>query len=334
MSQLPYPYQLEPYSYRVVPYSPVAQYGARYNPYPIPPHDYYYQPAAPPPPPYVGPDRAYSRPRGGRPTLSEDQRLENLRERLINDEPAADLHLPHRPVPAAAAAKPPAPEAEAAPEVVPPPLPPPQEETFATGITPYKELHYPAKLHRERKAKLHARNDKPSTSRSPYTVFVIIHEVNGVNIDVQVSDDLQDANTEVLRIMARYHPQTFKLLRLRKKAINASSGENPENENDKNGDNTGGGVKTEAEQDEDMGAGDDDAPSTDKGQERERRFVYLGDWKFVHSGTLKLEAKQGNQVIKISSALKNVRHERKDPKQAKREKRRGTAMAGGGLAEV
>ncbi|KAK8010239.1 hypothetical protein PG990_009204 [Apiospora arundinis] len=308
MSQLPYPYQLEPYSYRVVPYSPVAQYGARYNPYPIPPHDYYYQPAAPPPPPYVGPDRAYSRPRGGRPTLSEDQRLENLRERLINDEPAADLHLPHRPAPAAAdAAKPPTPEAEAAPEV----------------------------LHRERKAKLHARNDKPSTSRSPYTVFVIIHEVNGVNIDVQVSDDLQDANTEVLRIMARYHPQTFKLVRLRKKAVDASSGENPQNENDNTGDNTGGGVKTEAEEDEDMGAGDDDAPgNTDKEQERERRFVYLGDWKFVHSGTLKLEAKQGNQVIKISSALKNVRHERKDPKQAKREKRRGTAMAGGGLAEV
>ncbi|KAK6827590.1 hypothetical protein PG987_010931 [Apiospora arundinis] len=316
MSQLPYPYQLEPYSYRVVPYSPVAHRSSAS--------------------PYVGPDRAYSRPRGGRPTLSEDQRLENLRERLINDEPAADLHLPHRPAPAAAAAaKPPTPEAEAAPEVVPPPLPPPQEETFATGITPYKELHYPAKLHRERKAKLHARNDKPSTSRSPYTVFVIIHEVNGVNIDVQVSDDLHDANTEVLRIMARYHPQTFKLVRLRKKAADNASGEKPENENDKNGDNTGGGVKTEAEEDEDMGAVDDDAlGNTDKGQERERRFVYLGDWKFVHSGTLKLEAKQGNQVIKISSALKNVRHERKDPKQARKERRRGTAMAGGGLAEV
>ncbi|KAK6853660.1 hypothetical protein PG995_010472 [Apiospora arundinis] len=264
MSQLPYPYQLEPYSYRVLPYSPIA------------------------------------------PTCCCRRREAPLLLKL--KQPLKKWFRP--------------------------PLPPPQEETFATGITPYKELNYPAKLHRERKAKLHARNDKPSTSRSPYTVFVIIHEVNGVNIDVQVSDDLQDANTEVLRIMARYHPQTFKLVRLRKKAVDVSSGENPENENDKNGDNTSGGVKTEAKEDEDMGAGDDALGNTDKEQERERRFVYLGDWKFVHSGTLKLEAKQGNQVIKISSALKNVRHERTDPKQAKREKRRGTAMAGSGLAEV
>ncbi|KAK7955945.1 uncharacterized protein PG986_005167 [Apiospora aurea] len=338
MSYPPYPYQRKPYTYRQVPYLPVTHYGggwgngaaaAGFAPYP----GYYVAPA-------VGPAIA-ARPRG-RPPLSTEEKLRYMKHRLIKDKPA-DRHMEDghpeatieakKPTPDAAPDVPPAAERLQPPPALPPAIatpnnepqaaPLPQDET-ATVITPMKELHYPAKLHRQRIQKLHARNDKES--RSPRTVFVIIHEVDGCNRDVQISSSLKDAIHEVLRIMARYHPGTFKLTPLRRiggsaaAAATASSDENPEKTD-------GGGVKDEGDEDSinsspdiEPNTGGDNATANNNGEaaeespERERRFVYKGNWKFTHASTLKLEAKDGNMSVRVSCALKNVRQEKKNTK--------------------
>lgn len=330
-----YPYQHEPYAYRQVPYLPVGHYhvgwgsGATaggFTPYP----DYYVAPM-------VGPVRSPT-PRG-RPAVPPEQKLRYLKHRLIKGEPA-DRHLreysgPGRPPNATPGSKtlspavvaPEVPPAEAPPEPPPPPPPPaipipnsepeqpplPQEET-ATEITPQRELHYPARLHRERTRKLHAWNDKPS--HSSWTVFVIIHEVDGFIVNVQVSNTLKDAIDEVLRIMARYHPRTFKLTPLRR-AVNVPAAAG----SDDNGANKdGGSVKGEVEDvvnnsgAEDTHMGEAEA---EESPERERRFVYKGDWKFTHASTLKLEARLGKKLMRVSCALKNVRHEKKASKPGK-----------------
>lgn len=334
-----YPYQQTPCTYHQVPYLPVAHYdggwgngatAAVFTPYP----DYCVAPAVEP--------MKSPKPRG-RPALPPEQKLRYLKHRLIKDEPA-DRHLgkspgPGRPPHAKPASKTLSPAVAVVPEVppaeaLPPPPPPPppaipipnnepeapplsQEET-ATEITNKRELHYPAKLHRERVQKLHAWNDKGS--HSSWSVFVIIHEVDSDIINVQVSSNLKDATDEVLRLMARYHPRTFKSTPLRRVVgAPAASG------SDENVVMEDGGVKDEREEVIDNSGGEKankgDAESEGT-QERERRFVYKGKWKFTHASTLKLEAKLGKSSIRISCALKNVRHWMKDPKQGK-EKRGG-----------
>ena len=335
MPPFSYPYQLAPYTYRAVPYPLPIRHrydggwgnGAAAAGYSHYPSDYYSHA----PPPAVGPVRSHSRPRpSGRPVLSEEQKLQNTRDKLIKHKPA-DRHIhPAPPLEATPAPVAKAPIPDPAPEVPPPvekPTPLPPKEETATEITPLKELHYPSRLHRERVAKLHARNDK--LRRSTYTVFVIIHEVDSVNIGVQVSNSLQDSNNEVLRIMARYHPRAFKLASRNRKVGNPTATTDNGAASDEEGD--GGVIKTEAgngvihnnPEEQVVVVGDDDEDSsTAKGQEKEdqrkRRFVYSGEWKFTHASTLKLEAKIEHQVIKILSALKTVRHERKEPKQGKK----------------
>ncbi|KAK7926870.1 hypothetical protein PG985_003868 [Apiospora marii] len=341
-----YPYQRQPYTYRQVPYLPVAHYdvgwgngatAAGFTPYP----DYYVAPV-------VGPIRS-PKPRG-RQAIPPEQKLRYLKHRLIKDEPA-DRHLrqssgPGRPPHATPASKTLSP-AVVAPEVLlaealppPPPPPPPaipipnsepeeiplpQEET-ATEITPTRELHYPAKLHRERTQKLHAWNDK--ASHSAWTVFVIVHEFDGSIVDVQVSNTLKDAIDEVLRVMARYHPRTFKSTPLRR-ALNAPAAANSDESAAKK---DGGDVKDE---DEDVNAnsgGDDgnkgEAEAAESPEpERERRFVYKGDWKFTHASTLKLEARLGKSFMRVSCSLKNMRHEKNESKKGKEKKGGGSTDA-------
>ncbi|KAK8042896.1 hypothetical protein PG994_013379 [Apiospora phragmitis] len=344
-----YPYQLKPYTYRQVPY-PVTYYGGGWGngatasgfiPYPG-----YYEG------PIVGPARS-PRPRR-RPALSPEQELRYLKQRLIKNEPADPNIGPGRPETTPGAEKTPKPGV--APEVTPaaesPPLPPPAiaipniepkaapllQEEVATEITPIRDLHYPAKLYRKHVQKLHARNDKPN--RSPGTVFVIVHEVDGCNIDIQVSRSLRDAIDEVLRIMARYHPRAFKSTPLRRVGGAAAAAGSEENAAEK-----GVGLKDEDEVSIDssptvkLDARGDDA--NNKGEaaeeteaERERRFVYKGDWKFTHASTLKLEAKYGSTSIRVSCALKNVRQEKKDPKQGNKEKKRREAVPAGELTKA
>ncbi|KAK8128688.1 hypothetical protein PG984_009796 [Apiospora sp. TS-2023a] len=326
-----------------MPYLPVTHYdggwgngatAAGFTPYPVP--DYYVAPV-------VGPVRS-PRPRG-RPAVPPEQKLRYLKHRLIKDEPA-DRHLPGRPTSATPASKTLSltvvvPEVQPVEALPPPPLPPtptpinepeviplPQEDT-ATEITPIKELHYPAKLHRERIAKLHARNDK--SFRSSSAVFVIIHEVNGCFRDIQVSSSLKDAIDEVLRIMARYHPRTFKSTPLRR-ALDAPATDASDENATRKGDD---GIKDEGEEVIDNPRGDDankGGAESEETQERERRFVYKGEWKFTHASTLKLEASygttSGTTSIRVSCALKNMRQEKKGPKQGKEER------GGGGLPEA
>ncbi|KAK8060585.1 hypothetical protein PG996_010515 [Apiospora saccharicola] len=326
-----YPNQHAPYPYQQVPYLPVTHYDggwgngattAGFTPYPVP--DYYVAPV-------VGTVRS-PRPRG-RLAVPPEQKLRYLKHRLIKDEPA-DRHLPGRPTSVKPASKTLSPAVvvpelqpiEALPPPPPPPLPekptpinepeviPLSQEDTATEITPIKELHYPAKLHRERIAKLHARNDK--SFRSSSAVFVILHEVDGCIVDIQVSSSLKDAIDEVLRIMARYHPRTFKSTPLRR-ALDAPATDISDENTTRKGDD---GVKDEGEEVINNPRGDDankGEVESEDAQERERRFVYKGDWKFTHASTLKLEAKYSTTSIRVSCALKNMRQEKKGPKQGK-----------------
>ncbi|RYP53025.1 hypothetical protein DL768_001928 [Monosporascus sp. mg162] len=222
------------------------------------------------------------------------------------------------------------------------------EREIASKTNPFHQLYFPSQLNREAKANAHRWNDKPS--RSKQTVFVLIHQVDDEILETRVYVALNDANADVLKIMAHDHPEAFAVPRVECHDDDDDDEnvkvklEEPERAQsvlrDMEAPPTAldrtvlrveeGGAKgpiTVQEshviiKDEDLENGLADArrpnplPQTNRrgeillGMGPDLKYCYWGEWKFI-SHCLKMEARMcGGKRIKVFTSLKNLRKPR------------------------
>lgn len=167
---------------------------------------------------------------------------------------------------------------------------------------------------------VHKWNEKPR--HSDRTVFVLNHLVDGEIIDQHVYVSLNDANADVLSIMAKGHPEVFALPRDADTVQGAGTAANknaqtqdevavkveePESAQailkwlePNNGQGVDNNLAGPAPAGNEAGAIQPDASS-------EPKYLYWGQWKFV-SHCLKMLARlrDGSQV-KVFISLKNLR---------------------------
>ncbi|RYP61982.1 hypothetical protein DL771_009922 [Monosporascus sp. 5C6A] len=221
------------------------------------------------------------------------------------------------------------------------------EREIASKTTPFHQLYFPSQLNREAKANAHRWNDRPS--RSEQTVFVLIHQVEDEILETRVYVALKDANADLLKIMARDHPEAFAVPRVERHGDGDEENvkvklEEPERAGSVLRDmeapptaldrtvlrveegGAEGPITVEEShviiKDEDRENGLVDArlpnplPQTNQrgeillGMAPDTKYCYWGEWKFI-SHCLKMEARmRDGKRIKVFASLKNLRKPR------------------------
>lgn len=177
------------------------------------------------------------------------------------------------------------------------------ERQVGSEKTAFHQLYFPKSFNLEFVANKHAWDDRLTSSEK--NVFVLVHQVNDEIVGMHVYTSPNDANADVMRIMARNHPEAFAV---------------PKNEGH---DNDYAKIKAEEEPeraetilqrmdvaDTAEGAVQDQRSVIPISIDSEPMFIFWGEWKFT-ANCLKMEARmRSGSRVKAFVSLKHLRKPR------------------------